>query len=363
MKIGTLTFHTAHNYGAVLQAYALVRTIQELGYDAEIIDYHAEFNAKRFATKPLKHYLSARQIYSILFRNAYHIPCTEVFTEFYKKYLPTSKQIYSKEDLQKSENIYDRIVTGSDQIWNLACTAGDDAYFLPFVNNKHKKSAYAASFGVASIKEEDRQKISNYIASFETISVREKEGADIVKKLTGKDACHVIDPTLLLDMEQWIQLADYSRCPDRPYLLVYLMSEDISLLRFAKRYAKYHNLKVIYISQRLFKHMNLSYLRNVTPNQWLGLFSRADTVVTNSFHGSAFAVNFGKNVFIKYIPRSIANSRLKNIIEDYQLYTHLLDKSNIGLTNFPPIDRNRVTKKLSTSRERSYDFIREQILA
>ena len=362
MKIGILTFHTAHNYGAVLQAYALTRYIQSLGHDAEVIDYRAEFNTKRFAPKPLKSYFSIRELYSIIFRNAYQHPCSEAFSDFYKNYQTLSKVIYSKDNLYQVEDIYDRIVVGSDQIWNLACTIGDDAYFLPFVRHEDKKFAYAASFGITSVKIEERSKIKNYISSFNAISVREKEGVNIVRELTGKEAIPVIDPTLLLSKKEWAQIANYSRCPEHPYLLIYLMSEDMDLLHFAKLYAQFHHLKIAYISQRLFKRIRGLHLRDVTPNQWLGLFLNADTIVTNSFHGSVFGVNLKKNLFIKYIPRSIANSRMKNIIDDYQLDSHLLTEDNIRKTDFPPIDTKCVGEFLSINRERSYQFIQKQIL-
>ena len=40
MKIGILTFHRAHNYGAVLQAYALKEFLRSLGHESYVIDYN-----------------------------------------------------------------------------------------------------------------------------------------------------------------------------------------------------------------------------------------------------------------------------------------------------------------------------------
>jgi hypothetical protein len=362
MKIGTLTFHTAHNYGAVLQAYALVHYMQGLGHQAEVIDYKPDFNAKRFAPKPLSHYLNIRELYSIFFHNSYQRLCPDAFEDFYRDYLPLSKTSYTKEELDQSEDLYDCIVTGSDQVWNLACTAGDDAYFLPFVKDERKKCSYAASLGVMQIKEDLRASMRDYLQSFRGLSVREHEGVDIVRNLTGKEAIQVVDPTLLLDKEKWIKIADTSLCIKEKYLLLYLMSEDPEILKFASRYAHKYGLKVIYISKRLFDRVKAEHIRCATPNQWLGLFLNANTIVTNSFHGAAFGVNFNKNVFIKYIPRSIANSRLKSIVSDYHLKSHLLTKENIQNNEFPAIDLFTLNRNLDANRQKSRKYIQDVIL-
>lgn len=360
MKIGTLTFHTAHNYGAMLQAYALVHYLRSQGHEAEIIDYQAEFNKRRFASKPISHFLNLREIYGILFRNSYQRLCPQAFYDFYTNYLPKSRFSYTKEELPEAAALYDKIVSGSDQVWNLACTDGDDAYFLPFAPDK-KKYAYAASMGISKVSKQMENRLTNYIQSFRGISVREHEAVKIVKELTGRDAALVVDPVLLLTKEQWSEIADYSRCPQKKYLLIYAMSEDMELLKFARQYAKSHSLEIAYISQRLFKRIKAIHLRNVTPNQWLGLFLNADTIVTNSFHGSAFGINFGKNLFIKYIPRSIANSRLRTLVKDYKLESHLINsdtfikESNLNL--------NEISRLLGKYRDISYSYISEYLLS
>ncbi|EEC95379.1 hypothetical protein PRABACTJOHN_03221 [Parabacteroides johnsonii DSM 18315] len=360
MKIGTLTFHTAHNYGAMLQAYALVYYLRSQGHEAEIIDYQAEFNKKRFAPKSISHFLNLREIYNILFRNSYQKPCPQAFYDFYTNYLPKSRSSYTKEELTKVAAFYDKIVSGSDQVWNLACTDGDDSYFLPFAPYE-KKYAYAASMGVSTIPKQLKICLTDYIKSFKGISVREHEAVSIVKELTGKDATLVVDPVLLLTQEQWEKIADYSRCPQKNYLLIYAMSEDMELLKFAKQYAKDYGLEIAYINQRLFKRIKAIHLRNVTPNQWLGLFLNATTIVTNSFHGSAFGINFGKNLFIKYIPRSIANSRLQTLVKDYSLESHLINSNTFSQES--KLNLNEAAKTLERHRDLSYRYISEHLLS
>ena len=360
MKIGTLTFHTAHNYGAMLQAYALVHYLRSQGCEAEIIDYQAEFNKKRFAPKPISYFLNLREIYGILFRNSYQKPCSQAFYDFYTNYLPKSRSSYTKEELPKATVLYDKIVSGSDQVWNLACTDGDDTYFLPFAPNE-KKYAYAASMGISKVPQQLETRLADYIKSFRGVSVREHEAVKIVKELTGRDASLVVDPVLLLPQKEWEKIADYSRCPRKKYLLIYAMSEDMGLLKFAKQYAKDHGLEIAYINQRLFKRIKAVHIRNATPNQWLGLFLNADTIVTNSFHGSAFGINFRKNLFIKYIHRSIANSRLQTLVKDYKLENHLINSDTFIKES--RLNLNEISRLLEKYRDISYSYILEYILS
>lgn len=362
MKIGTLTFHTAHNYGAVLQAYALVKYIQSQGHEAEIIDYRAEFNEKRFAHKPLSHYLSLREIYGILFQNSYQKPCPDAFKGFYQDFLRVSEKSYKKEELSEAAKHYDRIVAGSDQVWNLGCTDGDDAYFLPFCKDE-KKYSYASSMGITSTNDDQlRQRLSEYIKLFKGIAVREKESIGFVRELTGRESTLVIDPTMLLTKEEWAEIADFTRCPNEKYAVMYLMSEDLPLMKFAQRYCKDHGLKLIYITQRLFKRVKAEFYRDVTPNQWVGLYLNADAVFTNSFHGSAFGINFGKNLFLKYIPRSIANSRMQTLVHTYPIGEHLLTDDNIHNTEFPRLDVTAIDAELDSQRTSSMLYIKNVIL-
>ena len=342
MKIGILTFHTALNFGALLQTYALYKILRDKGENVKIINYKSTFNEKRFAPKSLRYFLNPRTLYGIIFRNGLEFRNKLVFENFLNKNLELTSPIYDRKDLAKINDDFDIFIAGSDQVWNLACTEGDDSYYLPFVLDSTKRNSYAASIGYTSIPSSQESIYTKLMSGFNHISVREKSGVEIVRKLTGKEAELVLDPTLLLSKKQWEDIADYSKVPvNEKYLLLYLMAEDKVLIKKAKDYAKKNKLKILYINQRLFKLSRAKNLRNVSPKEWLGLFLKADTIFTNSFHGLVFSVNFNKNFFTRYIPRSIANSRLETVLDELNLHNRRIS-SNVyceeRLDNFEHVE-------------------------
>ena len=135
------------------------------------------------------------------------------------------------------------------------------------------------------------------------------------------------------------------------------MSEDKKVISFAKKIAKRKNCKIVYINERLFNLNGAENLRNVTPTQWLGLFDKAEFVVTNSFHGTAFSINFEKEFFVRYIPHSIANTRLYSILKEYNFLKREVDE-----TDYETCDFVHSKLKLCENREKSMLFIKKGIL-
>lgn len=356
MRVGIMTFHTALNYGAVLQTFALYKTIKEMGNDVKVIDYRAPFNEKRFAPKPFSYFLNIRVLYNIIFRNGYEIYYKDGFRNFVDKHIQLTEPLYDEKELFKMNDIFDSFISGSDQVWNLACTEGDTMYYLPFVKDSCKRNTYAASIGYTQLPTTQISIYKTLIESFNNISMRELPGVSIVKSLTDKDASLVLDPTMLLCREQWEEIADFSLVPlTGKYMLIYVMSEDKSLIKEARKIAKLKGLEVIYITQRLFKLNKAKNLRNVTPEQWVGLFLKADFVVTNSFHGLAFSINFNRQFITRYIPRSIANSRMQTVLDILQLHNRRMD--NDSYTSETPIDYSRVNNKINQYRKSSIEFL------
>ena len=355
-RIGILTFHRALNYGAVFQTYALQTTLQKLGAEANVIDYRAPFNEKRFRRKKMRECLSVRELYSIIFRNSYMLSSREPFEAFNRK-ISMSEICNTQDELKKICSKYDKIISGSDQVWNIACTDGDDSYFLPFLNNSSQKTSYAASIGYERLPEQFVEQYKSWISGFSAISVREKSAVDIVETLTGQKAEYVVDPTLLLEKSDWLKIADISKVPEEPFVLLYLMSEDKKLIHFAKKLAKKKKCRLLYINDRLFPLLGVNNLRGVTPEQWLGLFAKADYIVTNSFHGTVFSINFNKQFFVRYIPRSIANTRIQCALEEYGLLNREIDswdniQCNYQITN----------ATLKKNRNHSLDFLKNKIV-
>lgn len=355
VKVGILTFHRAINYGAILQTYALGRALEKVGARVEVIDYRAPFNEKRFMRKPMRELFRPRTMYSVLFRNSYMRFDRSRFEHFYTN-LRFSKPCSTRTELEEVSQMYDKIVCGSDQIWNLACTEGDNSYFLPFVADQRKKNAYAASFGYEALPDKFESACRDYLESFSSISVREKSGVKIVDRLIHRQPAYVVDPTLLLQQSEWLELADFNLIPSKPYVLLYLMSEDKELICFAKRLAKNKGCKLLYIHDRLFSLKGATNLRRVTPEQWLGLIARAAYICTNSFHGTVFSINFNKQFFVKYIPRSIANTRLECVLTEYGLANRLTNSWDQSECDF-----FYASKKLGENRQVSMQYIKKII--
>ena len=350
-RIGILTFHRALNYGAILQTYALQKALEHCGADARVIDYRAEFNERRFERQKLRTLLKPRQLYGVIFRNSYMLFDRKAFEAFYRR-MKFTNPCDQRHDLLAECNALDRIVVGSDQVWNLACTEEDDAYFLPFVEERDKKCSYAASFGFEQIPSVYRQAYKTYLQDFSMISVREKSGVKIVKDLIGKQADDHVDPTLILTRDEWASIAENTLVPGKPYVLLYLMSEDRKLLQFAKTLARQKNCAVYYINDRLFKLRGAKNVRQITPEQWLGLFQNAAYICTNSFHGTAFSVNMNKQFFLRYIPRSIANTRLQSIVDEYGLGGRLVEN-----WNGEELAYSAINEKLDANRKKALRYL------
>lgn len=177
-KIGIITFHRADNYGAVLQAAALQRAIIWMEYSCEILDYDARIISKNYDVI-LK--TSVVQALKSLLEYKERKHKKQVFDAFRNKQMLFSPPI-DKENLEIIADEYDKIITGSDQVWNYNLTASDGAYFLDFVQNSHKKLSYAASFGIGEIPVNKFAWYKDKLADFGHISVREKKGVELAKK-------------------------------------------------------------------------------------------------------------------------------------------------------------------------------------
>lgn len=367
MKYGIITFHRAINFGAVLQAYALRKIIQKSGRECDIIDYRSDFIENTYKEPRLIEQLNLKRIYNIIFRNGYLIFDKESFTKFLEEYLDVNgKNYFEKKQMKDLEKKYDKFIVGSDQVWNHNCTNFDKTYFLDFFDNSNKKTSYAASFGLEKISDEYVEEYKNLLNNFKSISVREKQGAEIVKKLIGKEVPVVLDPTLLLDVNEWKEIARGNIINEK-YILVYLLAETKSIIKFAKKLGKQKGLKVIYINDRLFKKIGIKNLSKISPNYWITLFANAEYIVTNSFHGTAFAINFNKDFYTELLPKGAkVNSRLINILELVGLNERLINtkekKDKNKYLNMNSINYELVNKKLQKAREKSIEYINSEIL-
>ena len=357
MKIATLTFHRALNYGAVLQTYALQKELIKLGYDTCVLDYRSEFIEKHYERDHLSKHLSIKGLGAIFLRNGFSKVKREQFEPFLEKFIITSSEKYNDSNIYEAENKYESFCAGSDQIWNYRTAGFDKVYFLDFVKDPSKKTSYAASIGLVSIPEEYEEEYRGLLQSFSKISVREQEGTLLVNKLLNKNcAVTVLDPTLLLAADEWEYMEEKVDTPSK-YVLVYLLSENRRILKFAKKLAAEKGCEILYINNQLFSVPGMINMRNITPQKWLYLFRNADYVVTNSFHGTAFSIIYNKIFWCEYLPTSgNVNSRITTLLGSLGLKDRIISEG-CSVRN-DSVDYEQPNKKLSVLREKSIEFLK-----
>lgn len=369
MKIGILTFHNAHNYGAVLQAYALKTLIKNMGYDVKIINYRNEALKKAYSPK-LKINIAKRDlIFPTRWKNLIKQKMQNKFAqdEWSKQYLAFSKFINSvlldgdtlevtQTDLEKET--FDYLICGSDQIWNTWITNGlDKVYFLDFKTNA-KKISYAASMPCELVNKDksETKYLKDNISKFDYVSVREEELAKKLSKICKRSIEVTLDPSLLLDSEDYEKI-ELKTVFNKKYIFVYLVSEDDKVLEIADKIGKKMNLEVIelhyYLQKRLKGHNQIA---DIGPSEFLTYIKNSEFVLTNSFHGTVFSILYKKNFYSIYS----RDSRKDNLLNMLNLNSrHIYSLENINLSD--DIDYNKVYLELNKCRKNSIDFLKKSL--
>lgn len=381
-NIGIVTYVRTDNYGAELQGYALRKKLDLLGFSAEVLNIDkVEIDAKTFREmargailkrlrkNPIGGILSIAQIaFRILFRTKRGKSATEIarqksredaFLEFWKneiihtEYIPLDK-------LSESAGKYDILIAGSDQIWNYTRTSYLDPYFLTFAANGTKKLSYAASFSVSSIPPNRQDQYRALINNVDHISVRETDGLNIIKKLTGRFAELVVDPTLLLQKEEWLKVSSDRIKIDRSYILTYSLNSSTGYWKIVKQYAKKYNLAIVNLRHDFDDRKlidNQIDIFDAGPREFLYLLANAKMVITNSFHGTIFSINFGVP-FLSVISRiSGTNSRIHSILAKLDLSSCLMYDDEMDLERPIEIDFTHSHKILEKEINKSLDFL------
>ena len=348
-KVGIITIHSDLNYGAALQAFALNQVLKDNGYSSEIINYIKIPNFPPKYPFPLNivFWLSNRMRFR-RFRN-------------FLKGSVTKKSWNSIDEMMSSFNEdFDVIVSGSDQVWNPFCgglvTEINPIYYLAFADhNKYKKVAYASSLGSHRFTEEEKQIVSKWFLEYDHLSTREQAGKEHLESFLDRDVKVVVDPTLLLDREKWLREAKPIRLPEK-YVLVYYFDERDEVIRIARKIADKYGYKVALFTNMPYKFDGVDYnIRNCGPSQFLWAFENASYVVTNSFHGTAFAVNFNKD-FISVIKRN-SPQRAQNLLNSVGLPERLLvDESHLDALS-EHINWEEPNRKLENIRRDSLQYL------
>lgn len=367
-KIGIVTFKGNNNFGAFLQAFSLQYVLSKKNYNVEIIDYIRQTtieNSKLIKMWP-KHNLLTMIKSIIMARNNFIL--RKKVQSVHDKLNLSEKQYFTSEELHVDEMKWDKVIVGSDQVWNYNNTKFDPVYFLDFIDDNDKKVSYAASFGVSEIPEMFPKEINNitsednfrvayakYLEKFSSISVREQTGKTIVEELTNQQAEIVLDPTLLLTKEEWRKLARGENQQEE-YILIYSLDNKKELFEQAQKISKKLNLP---IKQIFAKPKSKKYgIKNIytDPFEWVGSFLNASYIITDSFHGAAFSINLEKPFRVFYHEGKNTYTRIDNLLEMFGLENQKMTADSI-VTGKENIDYADVRQKLDAQREKSFEFI------
>ena len=302
-KIGIITMHRINNYGSVLQAFALQYIIEKMGFDVQLIDYNYPniFQYTRGVALP-KNDWKAKVIKSMSWLHPYN-RYDYKFQDFRNRYFKLSPYYKDFDVIHQKAISYDLYITGSDQVWNPKFTKGDTTFLLDFAEKNANKISYASSFSCTQLGKEYEATYSELLAQYQAISVREWGGVELVKRLTGQQAVITVDPTLLLDDNAWKTVVS-KRCRySKNYILLYVLSYSFNPVPYIYDLALYLsrklNLQIVVLGKHpyLSKYKNVESILDAGPLEFLQLIENAVCVVTSSFHGTAFSVNYKKPVY------------------------------------------------------------------
>ena len=299
MKIGILTFQFAHNYGALLQAYALQSYLKNKGFEVEVLNFIPTQVKREYSMNPFEYSKSPKVIISLIIRNIYRRKQNHLFKAFQRDFLKLGKPIFTTEELNHAESRFDYISVGSDQVWNVSLTGNIKDYYLDFASKTTRKMSYAGSFGTNHVNDYQIDQIKECFPYYVAISVREEMAKDIIEECTGLKPQVVCDPVFLLSRDMW---SGFGRKPKsikshKKYVLYYSLRYDSDLVAKAEEYARIHD-SLLYVIHPTAVRQKIDgmQLYDVGPRQFIWLIENAVCVVTNSFHAVAFSTIFRKRI-------------------------------------------------------------------
>ena len=364
-EVGIMTWFQHHNYGTALQVVAMSEIIKEIGCSPTVIQYYYS-KVEPFDRKQKIQFFIYKIIERVQFigKQIYYSEGRErKFEEFLLSHLSFSDECRTQSELEALNDKFDCFVCGSDQIWGTAYFKPH--YFLDFVSDNRKKIAYAPSVGTPKI---DDKKIKNEVtrlcSSFAYLSTREESGSQIIHDLTGRDVKTVLDPTLLLNSNDWLQfIAPECKLPESPYLIAYMLGCNEAYWKKIYNISEKLNLdvKIIPVFQNDIERKGcITY--PIGPAEFLALIQNASYVCTDSFHGMAFSVNFNKQftIFERFKQYDIfnQNSRIYNLADKLNLSDRICKKEADIKTIDSTIDYEQVNEARKALVNDSVDYLK-----
>ena len=378
-KIGILTYYyKSKNIGGLLQAYALGAFLRGQGKSAEQIAFnfyyknlpyiitqflHSPFT--KIIKYPLRCLLHKKASQKSKIISAEISTQDQVFTEF-EQFITHSETLYNNATIAQSNDVYDTFVIGSDQVWGLDLLPFS-AYYGEFATPDKKVISYAASSSIKQLPPKAEKLFMRKLTRLNDISVREKTLKDYIERITDKKAQVVLDPTFLLSPDEWLKIANLAPVPNKPYIFCYFLGEKAAWQREkARAYADKYGYELVHLpyimrtirpADSVLKGQGLY---NVGPREFIALIHNAQCVFTDSFHGMAFSINFGKNFYaFDRDDKSGTNSMNARITDTLDMLgltnRHITDKN--AELNDSAIDFTRAHEILQTEKQLSAQWL------
>lgn len=373
-KVGIVTFYyNSTNYGGNFQAYALCRYLNKHGIDAEQISF--EYTKNRTG-ESLVHRIMRKgvaetlcDVIGVVFKKINKKKLANIrrnrmraFKRFQTEAIPHSNRVYNYADISEAGNLYDVFITGSDQVWN----SYDSIYFLDFLDGEKKKFSYAASNAKGYWSETEKLLIKSALSDYCGISVRDEATMRAVEATTGESAVVTVDPTLLLDKEDWDEVKEQVEAAKK-YILCYFLGNNKRARCVAKEYARNHGCTVINIPMynggisRVDKVFGES-VYDASPGQFLSYIENAECVFTDSFHCVVFSHIYSKQYYVfNRNARGAMNSRIKDITTLFGTEEYFCDeksKESISyIEGLKEIDFKNNIKKIEKLADESKQFL------
>ncbi len=364
-KVGVVTMHKVINYGSFLQAYATQYIIEKLGYKCEIIDYEFpnEWHFERGVTgaRGIKKYVS-NIVHKFGIKPGHRKKIK--LSKAVNKYLNLSKTYNNPSEIKKKPPIYDIYITGSDQTWNPKHTKGDDTFLLAFAPDSAKKISFSASIAGNNLNEEYKSSFKNLLIKYDNISIRDSGGNQVMKELVGKEVDVTLDPTLMMNRDEWSLFSKNrnSIYPNNGYIIFYLITHSFDVTPYIyellKKLQEKTGLKVYSFSE-IPSSFGINYKTcvDIGAEDFIELFEKSSYVVTSSFHGTAFAVNFGIPLYSVIDSLDSVDDRQISLLQKLKIDQCLVPLSKPFDEIQPIYDIEKEQRNLDKLRTKSLDYL------
>lgn len=368
-KVGLITIYHVPNYGSVLQTYATQVLLEKLGMECHIINYKYP-NEWHFAQGRLRP--TIKSIIGHLFGLKPSHRKANKLIDFKKKNFNFTKLYKNLDELKNADwSGYDMFAVGSDQVWKAHFTLGDSAFLLSFIPEDKYRISIASSFASKNVPDKFIEKYKKHLSKFNAISVREHNGIDIIKNdlQLGCTPEVILDPTLLLSKEQWMETVSRSTFKKKKkYILLYMLTYAFEprpyIFDILKHLQAKENYDIIalegYTPKEHANNLLMTDKSDSSISEFIDLFANADIVVTSSFHGTAFAANFGIPL-ISVVPDGNEDDRQSSFLRSVGL-EQCIAKTGIPVNNIEyNYDKDTALKKLTELRKKSIEWIKFNI--